>query len=149
MNFTKYVTLKPMVLIELVLVVMLAAAGAALAFTNASTITDTNGTSPDSAVQHEQTIGNSDITVTDYSFTYDAGMDNITAVSGNLGGGASGDKVYVITDIGTFSGTHQAKKSDLVTFSAETASFTCTLDSAIAVGDVTQLNFVVEKCYDA
>lgn len=147
MSFTKYVTLRPVLLIELTLVVILAAGGAALAFTNASSITD--DTSTNDAIQYEQTIGNSDIVVTDYAFTYDAGMDNITAVTGNLGSGAAGDKVYVIADIGTFAGTHQQKKSSQITFAGTTAAFTCTLDSSVAVGDVTQLNFVVEKCHDA
>jgi hypothetical protein len=146
MSFTKYVTLRPVLLVELVLVVMLAAGGAALAFTNGSSITD--DTSTNDAIQYEQTIGNSDITVTDYAFTYDAGMDNITAVTGTVSG-TSGDKCYVTADLGTMAGTHQQKTSSLVTFSAATASFTCTFDSAVAVGDVTQLHLLVEKTHDA
>jgi hypothetical protein len=149
MKIKKSVTLKPILLAEVLMVVVLASAGAAMAFTNGSTVSDSTSISPVEGIQYTQAIGDSDNLVTDYAFTYNTDLDEISAVTGNLSG-TVGDKCYVTVVIGDADlSPSETKKSDLVTFAGATASFTCTLGDNIAISSVTQVNFLVEKTLDA
>ena len=145
MSIKKIAALKPVVLTEIIVVVILVSGGMALAFTHSQTVTDDDSIL--GGIQYELPIGSSDNTVTDYDLTYSG--SNVTAVTGNLAG-ANGDKCYVTVLIGDddFSPS-ETKKSDLVTFSGVTASFTCTLGTPIAESDVTEVRFIVEKTLDA
>lgn len=141
------ITLKPVLVIEIFLVVLLVGVGSAMAFTHSQTVADDD--SPLGGIQYELVIADSGVTVTDYEFTYDAGLLNVTGVTGNLAG-TDGDKCHVVVDVGDddWSPHQWGRTGTVLTISGSTA-FSVTLDSPILVDNVTKLNIIVEETVNA
>src|SRR4030042_461698 len=148
MNIKKSVTLKPVILIEVVMVVVLAGAGVAVAFTSGSSVADTGGTSTEGGIQYTQTVGNSDVTVASYTVQYDTDLDAVTGVTAVLAG-TDGDKCYVTATAGDDDFSPSEKKQSSITTISGATSCAITFTTPLATSNFTKVNFLVEKSYDA
>jgi len=148
MYLKKQMSLKPVIIIELFLVVILAGAGTALAFTSTGSISFTGNTSPIQGISYEQAISDSSCTVVSYDFTYDSDLDAVATVTPSLSG-TEGDKYAVTVLIGDAdfspSQTKESTTQTMVASGSQPMAVVLTLDSAIATSDVTKIRFLVEK----